>query len=110
METLHRVLGFLRPHWNTLTWLLTWAGIAVAYPRRRARWRRKHFLAEIDFSLNHVRGGAPVLRTLLEKPANEVWLNEHGARTVLTARRTTADQPFVLPVLGQVELGVPAAA
>ncbi len=67
METLHRVLGFLRPHWNKLTWLLTWAGQRGVAQRTRAR-------------------------------------------TVLAARRTTADQPFVLPVLGQVELGVPAAA
>jgi hypothetical protein len=67
--------------------------------------------AEPGLSLNYVRGGALVLRTLLEKPANEVWLNEYGVRTVLAAaQRTTADQPFVLPVLGQVELGVPAAA
>jgi hypothetical protein len=37
------------------------------------------------------------MRTLLEKPAHEVWLNEYGVRTVLAAaQRTTAEQPFVL--------------
>ncbi len=97
METLHRVLEFLRPHWNTLALLLTWAGIGVVYLRRRAQWRHKHFLAQVNFSLNYVQGGALVMRTLLEKPAGEVWLNEYGVRTVLAAaQRTTADQPFVL--------------
>ena len=37
------------------------------------------------------------MRTLLEKPADQVWLNEYGVRKVLAAaQRTTADQPFVL--------------
>jgi hypothetical protein len=37
------------------------------------------------------------MRTLLEKPATQVWLNEYGVRKVLAAaQRTTAGQPFVV--------------
>jgi hypothetical protein len=36
------------------------------------------------------------MRTLLERPAHEVWLNEYGVRTVLAAaRRTTLAEPFL---------------
>jgi hypothetical protein len=97
METLRHVLDVLRPHWNSLALLLTWVGIAFVYLRRRSQWRRKHFLAQVNFSLNYVQGGALVMRTLLEKPANQVWLNEYGVRTVLAAaQRTTVGRPFVL--------------
>jgi hypothetical protein len=97
METVRHVLDVLRPHWNSLALLLTWVGIAVVYLRRRSQWRRKQFLAQVNFSLNFVRDGALVMRTLLEKPANQVWLNEYGVRKVLAAaQRTTAGRPVVV--------------
>jgi hypothetical protein len=90
-------LEILRPHFNTLALLATWAGIGIVYLRRRAQWRRKQFLAQVNFSLNYVADSALAMRTLVERPANQVWLNEHGVRMVLgAARRTTVGHPFIL--------------
>jgi hypothetical protein len=97
LDAVYQFLSWLEPHWKTIALAVTWGGIAVVYFRRWSQWRRKHFLTHVNFSLNYVVGSAPVMRTLLEKPANEVWLNEHGVRRVLAAaRRTTAAQPFIL--------------
>jgi len=96
METAWRVLEFLQPHWKTLALVLTWAGIGVAYLRRRSQWHRKQFLAQVNFSLNYVQGSALAMRTLLERPAADVWLNEYGVRMVLAAsRKTTVEHPFI---------------
>jgi hypothetical protein len=97
VETVHRVLEVLRPHWNTLALLLTWVGIGFVYLRRRKQWHRKAFLAQVNFSLNYVAGSTLAMRTLVEKPANQVWLNEYGVRMVLAAaHKTTVGHPFII--------------
>lgn len=96
METIRHILMEMRPHWNTLALVLTWVGIGVVYLRRRKQWHRKQFLAHVNFSLNYVQGTGLVMRTLLERPASDVWLNDYGVRMVLAAaHRTTVEEPFI---------------
>jgi hypothetical protein len=97
MDFLQRFSESMRPHWNTIALIVTWVGIAIAYWRRRAQWRRKHFLARVNFSLNYVAGDSLAMRTLLETTASQVWLNEYGVGLVnAAARRATIEQPFLL--------------
>jgi hypothetical protein len=97
MDYLVRLSEFLRPHWNTIALVLTWAGIGIAYVRRRSQWRSKQFLARVNFSLNYVAGDSLAMRTLLETTANEVWLNDYGVGHVIAAaRRAAVDQPFLM--------------
>jgi hypothetical protein len=87
----------LRPYWSTLALLATWAGIGFVYLRRRSQWRRKQFLTQVNFSLNYVKDGTLAMRTLLERPASQVWPNEHGVRMVLAAaQKATVDEPFIV--------------
>jgi hypothetical protein len=96
MDHLLRFFEFMRPHWNTAALVLTWLGIGIAYLRRRSRWRKKQFLARVNFSLNYVAGDGLAMRTLLESTANDVWLNEYGVALVLAAaRRAPVEQPFL---------------
>jgi hypothetical protein len=97
MDFLVRISDVLRPHWNTIALVITWAGIAIAYLRRRAQWRSKQFLARVNFSLNYVVGDTLTMRTLMETTASGVWLNEYGVGHVIAAaRRAAVDQPFLL--------------
>jgi hypothetical protein len=87
----------LRPYWSTLALLATWTGISVVYLRRRWQWQHKRFLTLVNFSLNYVRNGTLAMRTLLERPASQVWPNEHGVRMVLAAaQKTTVVDPFIV--------------
>jgi hypothetical protein len=96
MERLREFFEFIRPHLNTIALVLTWAGIAIAYWRRRAQWRGKQFLARVNFSLNYISGDALAMRTLLETTASAVWLNEYGvARVLAAAKQAPVDQPFL---------------
>jgi hypothetical protein len=97
MDTISHFFEFMKPHWNTLALTATWIGIAIVYYRRRAHWRRKSFLAQVNFSLNYVVGPHLAMRTLVEAPANEVWLNEYGVRMIFAAaQKATVEQPFIL--------------
>jgi hypothetical protein len=97
MLWIREFLEDLRPYWTSLALLLTWVGILFVYLRRRYQWRRKQFLTQVNFSLNYVRGVALAMRTLVEVPASQVWLNEHGVRTVLAAaHRAPLDDPFLV--------------
>lgn len=97
MEHLLQFSEFMRPHWNTAALVLTWLGIGFVWMRRRQQWRRKQFLAQVNFSLNYVAEGGLAMRTLLETKASDVWLNEYGVRHVYAAaKRATVDQPYLV--------------
>jgi hypothetical protein len=102
METLGRILDFMRPHWNTVALVATWLGIFIVALRRRRQWRRKQFLGQVNFSLNYTAGKQLAMRTLLETSAARVWPNEHGVRKVLAAAaRTTVANPFIIMKTGK---------
>lgn len=96
MPDLTGVLEFLRLYGPSIALGATWAGIGFVWWRRRADWGRKQFLSQVNFSLNYVQDNQLVMRTLVELPASEVWLNEHGIQLVSQAtKKTQVDQPFI---------------
>lgn len=96
MELLRQLLDLTRHNVSTLGLLFTWGGIAWVYYRKRADWRRKQFLTHVNFSMNFVSDGRMAMRTLMETPAQSVWLNDLGVKKVArAAAKTTPDQPFV---------------
>ena len=76
--------------------VITWIGLFYAWWKRRAEFRKKVFLKQVNVSLNEVRDGYLELRTLVEATADEVWNSEVAVSEVLAAaERTTHDDPFV---------------
>jgi len=96
MDTITHLLDLARQHVGTVGLLVTWGGILWVYLRKRADWRRKQFLTQVNFSLNFVSDGRMAMRTLMESTTREVWLNDLGVKKVArAAAKTTRDQPFV---------------
>ncbi|MGE0430797.1 MAG: hypothetical protein AB7K09_06830 [Planctomycetota bacterium] len=76
--------------------VLSWAGFAWVWYTRRANWRAKSFMRQVNVGLNEVRDEKLLLRTLLEDNALEVWLNEVAVDMVIAAaHRTTREMPFI---------------
>src|SRR4051794_19569709 len=96
MHVVRSIVDFLRHYGGSLSLAFTWAAIAWVYLAKRANWSRKQFVGQVNFSLNFVVDGQLVMRTLVEVPAQNVWLNDLGvAKVQRAANRTTSDQPFV---------------
>jgi hypothetical protein len=90
------VTDFVRDHGAKLTAAVSWLGLGWLYFRRRSEWARKEFRQQVNFSLNYLIDGKLAMRTLLELPARDVWLNDRGVKLVLAAAgKTTADDPFL---------------
>src|SRR5262245_41154752 len=97
MALLEAIWNLIRTHAGTVGLIVTWAGIALVYFRRRADWQKKSFLNQVNFSLNYILDRKLCLRTLLEVTATEVWLNDYGIKKVFkAAAQTRADQPFII--------------
>lgn len=89
-------LDFMRPYWSGVALGATWAGIGVIWWQRRRAWHQKQFLSQVNFSLNLVQDDALTMRTLLEMPATEVWLSEHGCALVAKASKQAGiEEPFI---------------
>src|SRR5947209_10474626 len=96
MTWLQPVLDFLGHYGGTLALLFTWAALLWVHYGKRSDWARKQFLDQVNFSLNLVAEGRLVMRTLLERPARDVWLNDLGVSQVRqAAQRTTPEHPFI---------------
>jgi hypothetical protein len=97
MEFLEPIINFFKQFGSTLALLITWAGIAWVYLRKRSDWLRKTFIGQVNFSLNFVENNTLLLRTLMEEPANDVWLNDYGVKQVMAAaEQVTLEQPFLI--------------
>jgi hypothetical protein len=96
MDLIQPVIEFIRRYGGGVSLAITWAGIAWVYLSKRSDWARKQFLGQVNFSLSFLIDGQLAMRTLVEVPAQNVWLNDLGVRKVRrAAARTTPDQPFV---------------
>jgi len=96
LETLNHFLTLIRPHLSALALTATWIGVLFIYLRRRLQWHKKEFLGYVNFSLNYAVGPNLCMRTLVELPAAEVWLNQHGVRMVgNAAQKATLEQPYI---------------
>ena len=87
--TLHDLAEFIRLYVPAIALAATWTVLALVWLQRRRAWKRKSFLSLVNFSLNYLQDGALAMRTLLELPAETVWINEHGVGLVTGASRKT---------------------
>ena len=66
--------------------------------RARAEWQKKEFLGRLNVSLNTIQDGKLLIRTLLEKSCEEVFLNQVAVTAVLAAARRTTAEDSLLPL------------
>lgn len=89
-------------HWFTENWirclgLLTFLTVLPAYFRARYLWRRRMFLARINFSLNFIEGGTLRFRTIRENDLAHVLLNNaHAIRLLVKTARGKRPGAFLL--------------
>jgi len=95
---LETILTHLRD--RGLQWIIALAitslGGLVAWWKARQTWRRREFLDRINVSLNLLVDGKLLIRTLLEKSCQEIFLNTMAVKEVMKAStRTTATDPLL---------------
>jgi flagellar biosynthesis GTPase FlhF len=81
-----------------LAWCcVTLGSIAVFKYARWRQWKRRQFMTRMNFSINYVRNGRLRVRTLTEKPTEEVLYCNTVAVDRLTraAMRCNAGEPFI---------------
>jgi hypothetical protein len=72
------------------------AGWYLGKWRARKIWKRKEFFHRVNISLNSFGSGKLLIRTLMEKDAEQIFQNSTAVEHVIAAaRRTTADDPIV---------------
>jgi hypothetical protein len=105
MGALEEVFDFIRDviagHWvKFLTGLGFMAvGWWIGKRRARAEWRKKQFYDRLNVSLNILKPGEPLLiRTLVEKSCEEIFLNKVAVETVIDAARRTTERNPILPL------------
>lgn len=97
MSIFQAIFDFLKQYGSVIALLVTWGIFLWVWLGKRSDWARKHFLDQVNFSLNLVIDGKLAMRTLAEVPAREVWLNDLGVSKVQSAaKQTTVDQPFIV--------------
>lgn len=99
-ELLREVSENLQSH---LVKVLTVAGFTLVgwyFGKRRARsqWRKKEFLNRINISLNVLHEGKLMIRTILEKTCDDVFLNSVAAEAVIASARNTTPHDALLPL------------
>ncbi len=71
-------------------------GWLVARWRADREWKRREFFNRINFSLNMVRNGTLLIRTLAEKSCEDVFLNPVAAERLKgLAQKTSPENPLV---------------
>lgn len=66
--------------------------------RAHFNWKNREFLDRLNFSLNWIEGGTLRLRTLAEKPCEDVFLNLTATTAVLNAAKQTTESQAILPL------------
>lgn len=95
---LEQWIGQVREHGSKLlaAAVFTVIGWGIGRWRSRRAWRNRDFLNRLNFSLNLLVDGKLLIRTLMEKSCEEVFLNQSAAEAVLaSAKRTTAANPLL---------------
>lgn len=71
-------------------------GWYIGFWRARAKWRRREFFDRVNFSLNTISDGKLLIRTIIEKAGEEVFLNKPATDALLSAaQKTTPDNPII---------------
>src|SRR5688572_19446242 len=91
----------IQGHWVKFVTGLAFMAFGWYLGKRRARaeWRKKEFYGRLNVSLNILKPGEPLLiRTLLEKSCEEIFLNKVAVETVVDAARKTTERNPILPL------------
>ncbi|MFO0424999.1 MAG: hypothetical protein ACK526_00410 [Planctomyces sp.] len=74
----------------------TLAGWLIGRWRAARSWRKREFYNRLNISLNSFVDGKLLIRTILEKTCEEVFLNSHAVERLLqAAQKTTKENPFI---------------
>lgn len=74
----------------------TLAGWLFGRWRAARNWRKREFYNRLNISLNSFVDGKLLIRTILEKTCEEVFLNSHAVERLLhAAQKTTKENPFI---------------
>ena len=99
-QWIEQLLQQIRDHGTKLlaAAVFTILGWGVGRWRARRAWQRRDFLNRLNFSLNILQEGKLLIRTLMEKSCEDVFLNQSATERVLaSAKQTTATNP-ILPL------------
>lgn len=79
----------------------TGAGWLTGRWRASQSWKKREFFNRLNISLNSIRDGKLLIRTVLEKTCEEILLNKVAVEQLLkSAQHTTKDNPLI-PVPGE---------
>lgn len=75
-------------------------GVGWYFGNRKARhnWRRREFFDRLNISLNTIRDGKLMLRTLVEKRVDDIYLNSAATAEVIRAAQKTTPLDSTLPL------------
>jgi hypothetical protein len=97
-EILERIVDQFHQNWIKFAVAGTFAlvGWYLGFRKAQRLWSRREFLDRLNVSLNSIQDGRLVLRTLMEKRCEEIFLNQAACRAVITAsQKTTSDDPLL---------------
>lgn len=97
-EFIEAVREFLRDHWTQIVPVIASALVGWWFGKRRARkaWQKREFLDRLNISLTTIKDGRLMIRTLLEKRCEEVFLNAVASEAVIrSAHQTTTANPLL---------------
>jgi len=97
-EFLNVVWDTLHDHWTKFATAALIAAVSWFLGRRRARadWGRREFYDRVNVSLNAIRDGTLMIRTIAEENCLEVFLNSAAVAALIdAARHTSPDDPLL---------------
>ena len=83
-EFLNVVWDTLHDHWTNFLYAALIAAVSWFLGRReRAQWGRREFFDRLNISLNELRDGTLMIRTIAEESCLEVFLNSVAVSTLV---------------------------
>lgn len=101
MEKFFEALShYINEHWMKAVVAAVFIGIGWYFGQRRSRiqWEKKEFLDRLNISLNTIHEGKLLIRTLVEKPCDEIFLNSVAVKQLLAAAPNTTQDDSLIPL------------
>ncbi len=99
-ELIEALQNLIEGNWTKLASGLAMMLLGWWIGKRRAlsAWKKKEFLDRLNVSLNSIHEGKLLIRTVLEKSCQEIFLNTVAVDAVLEASRQTTASDSTLPL------------
>jgi len=97
-EFIRAVSEELQDHWIKILTAAAFMVVGWYFGRRRERrdWLKREFMDRLNISLNQITDGTLRIRTLIEKDAEDIFLNKHAVKTLQSyASKTTPGRPII---------------